>query len=187
MRPAYLQIKQIDEQSYKLYWKVPRRGDLVLSIQPVFPGEFALEGTGIGKPVPGFVVYEYRLSGSEALAGKSVSIQNLPRTKVDVLVQVQYLNGEKATLLKPDRPEAFIPGETKSWDVIQTYTVLGIEHILFGIDHLFFVLALILITRGFGKLVKTITAFTLAHSITLSLAVLGFVHVPGPPVEAVMP
>jgi len=187
MRPAYLQVKQVDEQTFSVYWKVPSRGDMVLSIQPVFPAGFELEGSGIGKSVPGFVVYDYRLSGSEPLAGKTIYIQNLPRTKVDVLVNVEYLNGEKATLmLQPDRPEALLPGETRAWDVIKTYTVLGIEHILFGIDHLLFVLALIMITNGFSKLVKTITAFTLAHSITLSLAVLGFVKVPGPPVEAVI-
>ena len=65
-----------------------------------------------------------------------------------------------------------------------TYLALGIEHILLGIDHLLFVLALVLLVKGWKKLVATITAFTLAHSITLALATLGFVHVPGPPVEA---
>ncbi len=62
----------------------------------------------------------------------------------------------------------------------------GIEHILFGFDHLLFVLALILIVRSRRVLLWTITAFTLAHSITLSLATLGVVHVPGPPVEAMI-
>ena len=67
-----------------------------------------------------------------------------------------------------------------------TYLALGVEHILLGIDHLLFVLALLLITRGMKRLVLTITAFTVAHSITLALATLGFVHVPAPPVEAVI-
>ncbi len=71
-------------------------------------------------------------------------------------------------------------------NTIKTYLLLGIEHILLGIDHLLFVLALLLITPGFSKLIKTITAFTIAHSITLSLSALGFVGLPGPPVEAVI-
>ena len=71
-------------------------------------------------------------------------------------------------------------------EVARTYTVLGVEHILSGIDHLLFVLALLIITRGGWKLVKTVTAFTVSHSITLTLATLGYVHVPQPPVEAVI-
>ena len=69
---------------------------------------------------------------------------------------------------------------------MQTYTVLGIEHILTGFDHLLFVLALVLIVRGTRRLIWTVTAFTLAHSITLALATLGVIHVPGPPVEAII-
>ena len=64
--------------------------------------------------------------------------------------------------------------------------MLGIEHILLGIDHLLFVLGLLLIVRGFGLLLKTITAFTVAHSVTLAMATLGFVNVPQAPVEAVI-
>lgn len=79
-----------------------------------------------------------------------------------------------------------IPGETSTFDVIKTYTMLGIEHILLGIDHLLFVLALIMITKGKWKILKTITAFTIAHSITLSLAALGYVNFSGAPVEAVI-
>lgn len=65
-----------------------------------------------------------------------------------------------------------------------TYLVLGVEHILFGIDHLLFVLGLLLIVRGFWPLLKTVTAFTVAHSITLAAAVLGVVTVDSGPVEA---
>jgi hydrogenase/urease accessory protein HupE len=71
-----------------------------------------------------------------------------------------------------------------AFEVVRTYTLLGIEHILTGFDHLLFVLALILIVRGTRRLLVTITAFTIAHSITLALATLGVVHIPGPPVEA---
>jgi hydrogenase/urease accessory protein HupE len=71
-----------------------------------------------------------------------------------------------------------------SWSVAGAYLAHGVEHILLGYDHLLFVLALILIVRDVRRLIATVTAFTVAHSITLALATLGVVHVPGPPVEA---
>jgi hypothetical protein len=77
-----------------------------------------------------------------------------------------------------------IPAVTSALDVVRAYTVLGIEHILGGVDHLLFVLALLLLVRGLGRLVATVTAFTVAHSVTLAAATLGFVHVPSAPVEA---
>jgi hydrogenase/urease accessory protein HupE len=68
--------------------------------------------------------------------------------------------------------------------VAGAYLAHGIEHILFGFDHLLFVLALIVIVSDTRMLLLTVTAFTVAHSITLSLATLQLVHLPGPPVEA---
>jgi hydrogenase/urease accessory protein HupE len=133
------------------------------------------------------VIYSYRISSTESLQGKILRIDGLNKTLIDVLVSVTYLNGEKVTfMLQPDKDSSIIPGETSKRDVIKTYTKLGTEHILLGIDHLLFILALIMITKGKWKILKTITAFTIAHSITLSLAALGLVDFPTPPVEAVI-
>ncbi len=88
--------------------------------------------------------------------------------------------------LTPQAPARQSLRQQSGWSVAGTYLSLGVEHILLGIDHLLFVLALLLITRGTWRLVKTVTAFTVAHSITLALATLGFVHVPQAPVEAVI-
>jgi len=187
IRPAYLQIIQVSENSYEVFWKVPSMGDAVPKIQPVFPLEFTIENLKVPNQIPGSVIYYYLISSEQPLQGKEISIQGLNKTLIDVLVTVQYLDGEKATLLlQPDFDTSIIPGKTTVMDIIKTYTVLGIEHILLGIDHLLFVLALILITKGKWKILKTITAFTIAHSITLSLAALGYVNFPGPPVEAVI-
>jgi hydrogenase/urease accessory protein HupE len=87
-------------------------------------------------------------------------------------------------MLRPDAP-SFVFTKAAG-PAAGGYFVLGVEHILLGIDHLLFVLALVLIVRGVGLLVKTITAFTLAHSITLGLATLGVVNMPSAPVEAVI-
>jgi hydrogenase/urease accessory protein HupE len=105
---------------------------------------------------------------------------------VDVLVRIALSDGRVVSrLLRPDAPSFTFTAETAG-PAAGGYFVLGVEHILFGIDHLLFVFALVLIVRGAGLLVKTITAFTLAHSITLALATLGYVHVPSAPVEAVI-
>ena len=106
-------------------------------------------------------------------------------TVVDVLVRLERLDGTtQVTRLTPSAPSFVVEAAAGAVGVARTYTVLGVEHILSGIDHLLFVLALIIITRGGWKLVKTVTAFTVSHSITLTLATLGYVHVPQRPVEA---
>ncbi len=187
IRPAYLQIVQIDSNTYEVYWKVPRMGDKVPKINPVFPPFFTIEELNRPNQIPGSVIYSYKIYSDKPLQGNILTIEGLNKTLIDVLVTIEYLDGQKATfMLQPDKDSSVIPGKTSTIDVIKTYTNLGIEHILFGIDHLLFVLALIIITMGKWKIIKTITAFTLAHSITLSLATLGYVNFPTPPVEAVI-
>jgi hydrogenase/urease accessory protein HupE len=187
IRPAFLQIVQVQQNSYEVYWKVPSLGDAVPKIQPVFPTGFTMENLKLPKQIQGSVIYYYRITSDQALEGKEIYIEGLNKTLIDVLVTVEFLNGEKATLLlQPNLDTIMIPYKTTAISVIKTYMILGIEHILLGIDHLLFVLALILITKGKWKILKTITAFTIAHSITLSLAALGYANFPGPPVEAVI-
>lgn len=125
-------------------------------------------------------------TGPQGLEGWEVTVHGLSATMVDVLVRVALADGRVVSrMLRPDAP-SFVFGPEDAGPGVSEYFVLGVEHILLGIDHLLFVLALVLIVRGVGLLVKTITAFTVAHSITLALATLGIVHVPSAPVEAVI-
>ena len=187
IRPAYLQIIQLDEFSYNVFWKVPSMGDAVPKIAPIFPNSYTIEILELPNLVSGSIVHSYKVSSDEALPGQTISIDGLNKTLIDVLVNVSFLNGEKISfVLQPDNPSYIIPDKETLLGTIKTYLILGFEHILLGIDHLLFVLALLLITSGFKKLIKTVTAFTIAHSITLSLAALGFIGLPGPPVEAVI-
>jgi len=187
VRPAYLQIIQTDKNTYEVFWKVPSMGDAVPKIYPVFPPFFTVETLNNPNQIPGSVIYSYKIFSEETLQGKVLTIDGLNRTLIDALVNISYLNGEKVTfMLQADKDTIVIPGKTTTIDVIKTYTILGIEHILFGIDHLLFVLALIIITMGKWKIIKTITSFTIAHSITLSLAALDYVNFPPAPVEAVI-
>jgi hypothetical protein len=125
-----------------------------------------------------------RLGG---LTGGTIHIAGLAATMTDVLVRLERLDGSiQVTRLTPSAPSFVVEAAPRALEVVRTYSVLGVEHILTGIDHLLFVLALLIITGGGWKLVKTVTAFTISHSLTLTAATLGFVHVPQRPVEAVI-
>jgi hydrogenase/urease accessory protein HupE len=120
-----------------------------------------------------------------SIAGKRVEFVGLQATITDVLVRVHLLDGSvSTTMIHPSQPWVEVAARPDRLDVAKTFVMHGIEHILFGYDHLLFVLALMFIARSWRALLLTVTAFTAAHSITLTLATLGFVHVPGPPVEA---
>ncbi|MFD2159041.1 HupE/UreJ family protein [Rubritalea tangerina] len=188
MRPAYLEIQEITDGQYDVLWKVPAKGmDQRLSLNLRFSDGVET----LSEPVSGFVggahIQRMQVSKSGGLAGASIYIDGLERTLTDVLCRVEYANGTSLThRLTPENSSYLIPEEPTIGEVIWTYLVLGVEHILLGIDHLLFVLALLLVVRSWKLLIGTITAFTLAHSITLGLASLGFVSVPGAPVEAII-
>jgi len=186
VRPAFLHLSQNNDSVYTLLWKVPARGEAIPKIYPVLPDTW--HATEMKSAfLPGHLNRTYKLLIPESVQGSVIRIDGLERTLIDVLLKIDLISGESYTqVLKPDQPSYTIPTVSSSLNVIKTYFVLGVEHIWFGIDHLLFVLALVLLTTGTWKLVKTITAFTIAHSITLSLAVLGFVEFPSKPVEAVI-
>jgi hydrogenase/urease accessory protein HupE len=187
-RPGYLEINEVEPGQYELFWKVPRRGDMRLSISPVLPVHCEDLLPLSRQATPGAFIERRTVScGSEGLAGQTVSLSGLSTTITDVLVRVNSFDGESQTLLlKPENPSFTVAAAQPALEVAWAYTRLGIEHILSGIDHLLFVLGLMLLVNGIAQLVKTITAFTLAHSITLAMAALGYVNVPQAPIEAVI-
>ena len=139
----------------------------------------------VPRELPGSLIERWLIEAAGGLEGKSVEFVGLQATITDVLVRVQMSDGtHSTTLVHPSHPRVEITARQGVAAIAGAYVVNGIEHILFGYDHLLFVLALVLIVRRGRVLLWTITAFTLAHSITLTLATLGVVHVPGPPVEA---
>lgn len=185
IRPGFLQIEQINKSTYNVFWKIPRLGDAIPKIYVNFPDTFKVTELNRPNPIPGFVLYAYQINSNTPLNGQTIAIDGLSKTLIDVLVNINFLNGEKISfLLQPDKTFEVIPEEETLMNTAKTYLILGVEHILMGIDHLLFVLALLLLTPGFKKVLKAITAFTIAHSITLSLSALGFVGLPAPPVEA---
>jgi len=186
IRPAYLEIKQTAETTYQVLWKIPLIGNKAPKIDPILPTGFELVQSSDSFLSDAYI-RNYTGTYTEGLNGKTIAIQGQELTLVDVLVQISLLDESSYTLLlQPDKPQATIPIEPSKWEVVQLYLKLGIEHILEGIDHLLFVLGLLLLVKGIRPLIKTITAFTVAHSITLGAATFDLLHLPSAPVEAVI-
>lgn len=187
-RPGYLQLDEAGPGHYELLLKAPRRGELVMPLRAVLPDDCAdALPAAEYETAGGFVMRRTLNCSSGTLSGREIGIDGLSATITDVLARVSLQSGDTQTIiLKPGAERFTVAANQSGWDVLATYLVLGVEHILFGIDHLLFVLGLLLIVRGLRLLVETITAFTLAHSVTLAAAALGYVHVPQPPVEAVI-
>jgi len=188
MRPAYLELKQSGPESYDVLWKVPGQGEnLRLGLYVELPDGC----TNVTEPraamVNGAFSERWTVRRPGGLTGGTIRIAGLAATMTDVLIRLERLDGStQVTRLTPSAPSFVVAAPAGALGVAGTYTVLGIEHIRSGVDHLLFVLALIILTSGGWKLVKTVTAFTVSHSITLSLATLGYVHIPQRPVEAVI-
>ncbi|MBB4276241.1 HupE/UreJ family protein [Rhizobium mongolense] len=187
VRPAYLELREEMPNEYSVLLKTPMRGDARLALSAVFSGKIENITPIVSRPTGNAMVQTWRMRTIEPLQGQQVLIDGLRSTMTDALVRVEFAAGRAwIARLTPSAPEATIPVAQTRGMVAATYLQLGIEHILLGFDHLLFVLALLIITQGSRALVKTVTSFTVAHSITLALATLGFVHVPSPPVEAVI-
>lgn len=186
VRPALLDVRETAPETFEVLWKVPARGGVErLGIYVRFPADTQIVGDVRGIAAGGAYLERWRVERRGGLAGQTIHIDGLAATGTDVLARVQHADGAVQTArLLPSRPAFVVEGAPSAWRVFVTYLGYGVEHILLGFDHLLFVLALVLIVRGRRALVATITSFTVAHSITLGLAVLGVVHVPGPPVEA---
>ena len=186
VRPAYFSITQTTDTTYQVVWKLPAQGNAIPKIYPTLPDDWQILGEK-SNLLPGNLRRIYTIQVNDAIGGATLYFEGLEKTLIDVLISIKMSDGEQySSMIKPANPIYVIPLAPDQWSVIKTYIFLGIEHILLGVDHLLFVLALLLISKGFGRLVKTITAFTIAHSITLSLATLGVVGLPGAPVEAVI-
>ena len=187
VRPGYLELRESAPGVFRVLWKKPARGDLILKIDPVFSDGCAVAGIGSGEIRGGAYVARATLQCDDGIRGETVKIAGLESTLTDVLVRVYYADGQQEThLVQPNDTTAVIGGPSGAFERIAAYTRLGTEHIALGVDHLLFVLGLLLIVAGPTMLLKTVTAFTLAHSITLGIATLGYANAPELPLNAVI-
>ena len=168
-----------------MIWRTPLNAGMRLPIALKFSEGVSNVTEPAVRELPDSLVERRIIKVTDSLAGKRIDFVGLQATITDVLVRVRLLDGsESTTVARPSKAWVEITGSRGLLAVASSYALLGIQHIAFGIDHLLFVLALLIITNGTAQLLKTVTAFTIAHSITLALATLGFVHIPSRPIEA---
>ncbi len=187
LQPGYLELRLIDKDLYTVVWKTPASGGRPMAISAQLPER--CDPRTPGQPIWNGAAYVARWTAScpGGLEGGLIHIDGLDQTSTDVLVRFDFADGvNQAHRLTASDPSFMGPSQPSRLEVVQTYFLFGIEHILLGIDHLLFVLALLLLVKGVRRVIATVTAFTLAHSLTLAGATLGFVHMPGPPIEAVI-
>jgi hydrogenase/urease accessory protein HupE len=185
-RPAYLEIKEAESGQFSVIWRTPVLAGMRLPIALKLPdGVKNVEEPSV-QELPDSLLERRRIdAGLNGIAGKRVEFPGLQFTITDVLVRVELLDGRTVqTIARPSKPWVEIAATQSHWEVMGTYVVEGIRHILFGADHLLFVLGLLLIVSNRWMLLKTVTAFTVAHSITLAIATLGYADAPALPLNA---
>lgn len=185
--PGYLELSYLDQDRWRIFWRAPDVDGRPMKLAVVLPE--ACETNRFTPPA--FDGRAWVTSGLAScpggLAGGTLRIDGLEETRTDVLVRYELSpNRPQTQRLTPGTPEFIVPADPGNIEVLTSYVSLGVSHILEGVDHLLFVLALLLLVRDTRRLFWTVTAFTLAHSITLAAASLGWVAVPSVPVEVVI-
>ncbi|AQA18528.1 hypothetical protein BST95_10055 [Halioglobus japonicus] len=181
--PSLLKINQIDASQYHLVWKTPVQATSNVPLLPTWPESCAVtqsspphvEGTG---KVTSLQITCADL-GEDGLVGDAIGVSGLGANQASAMVMLRMADGRQyQEVLNAEQAEFIVPAEPSAGEVVTDYSVLGIEHIWGGIDHLLFVFGLLLLVGGGARLLWTITAFTVGHSITLSLVTLGFFDYP---------
>jgi hydrogenase/urease accessory protein HupE len=185
MQPAYLELRQTGAEQWQVLWKTPARADLQGGMKPVLPKEARVTSEPVRMKIGDAATEQFTMVCTGGLDAQEISVDGAAASIADVLVRVVRLDGKAQVFrLTPDARSHVIEPLPGRWQQVQTFTLMGIMHILTGVDHLLFVFGLMLVVQNRWMLLKTITAFTVAHSITLAAATLGWAHVPSPPVEA---
>lgn len=194
LRPGYLEIREpkasnsggAARYTYAITWKAPIKPGLAAGVIPSFPSdckastpERLMEGDAL--------LARWSITCDGTLAGRDVRLAGIENMAADALLRYQSASGVTQTVrITPANPAVRIAEKPDRWQVARTYFVTGVEHILMGYDHLLFVLCLVLLLSGAWRVAATVTAFTVAHSLTLIATTLDLIRVPGPPVEAII-
>jgi hydrogenase/urease accessory protein HupE len=186
VRPAYLELKEMAPGQFSVLWRTPVLAGMRLPIVLKLPDDVKnLKDPTVQELADSLLERRWIDAGPNGLAGKRIEFLGLQLTITDVLVRIEMLDGRKWTaIVRPSQPWVEMAASQTVLGVTGTYIVEGIRHILFGPDHLLFVLGLLLIVKNGWMLLKTVTAFTVAHSITLAIATFGYAEVPVLPLNA---
>lgn len=187
LAPSLLEVKEVSAGQMQVLWKTPLAQIPGQFMKPLLPIICKNQGNVEVQRVETARVDRWKVVCDSSLVGQSLGVEGLVNLQSNVILRVSLADGRKyQKVLNAQAPQFLIPEHPQASVVFKSYSLLGIEHILGGWDHLLFVLGLVLLVKGRKLLFWTITAFTLGHSVTLSLAVLGFVNVPSAPVEALI-
>lgn len=186
-RPAHLQLTLTDSGSVSMVFKVPALGDRRLGLYPRMPDNCTALLPPSGQIVNNAYTERVTFQCVGGIVGETIFIDGLSSTFTEVLARVIRPDGAtQVERLTPSAPTFVVAETPDALSVVKSYLLFGFAHILGGFDHLLFVLALLILVPNTRILIWTITAFTVAHSITLAAATLRFVNFPQPPVEAVI-
>ncbi len=185
-RPAYLEVKETAPGQFSLLWRTPTLSGMKLPISLQLPDDVRNLKDPTAEELADSTLIRFSIdAGPNGLAGKRIEFPGLQGTITDVLVRVETLDGRSwTTIVHPSQPWVEITAAQTRLQVMGSFVVQGIRHILFGADHMLFVLGLLLIVKDRWMLLKTITAFTVAHSITLAIATFGYAEAPVLPLNA---
>ena len=183
LRPGYLEWVERTPGDWQVTWKAPLLGGLATRTKPILPTGCVV--TDARRQFVGPTVVEsFRVRCAAPLAGRMLGLTGLETGFTDALLRVAPLGQPvQAARLTSQQSQVAVATKANAATVWQTYLALGFTHILFGFDHLLFVVALVLLIGGWRRLIATVTAFTVAHSITLAATTLGLVSVARKPVE----
>ncbi len=187
-RPNYVQVTEIDVNTFSVSWKVPASMPGGTLPYPTLPEDCQAERQPAWRQAGAEYLGQQVFRCDQGLSGRRVGIE-FPtiNPSLSTLYKIRLVNGEEhLRILKPSETEWTVPDAEDRFAVATEYTRLGVEHIWIGIDHLLFVACLLFIARTPRRLLITITGFTVAHSITLALSALDLVRGPTPPVEAMI-
>ena len=186
LQPSSLEVRQLTPERYEVIWRAPIYYKKSHPAKLQLPEQWQTVGEPTVKQLSDSALHRRVVSvPGGVIDGGVIRFIGLETTITDVFARFIWLDGSETTAIaRPSQPFIDIVAQRSAWQVAGDYTVLGVEHILSGFDHLTFVFALLLIVSGARRLLITVTSFTLAHSITLAAATLGMMWVPGPPIEA---
>ncbi|MBT4520974.1 MAG: HupE/UreJ family protein [Halieaceae bacterium] len=181
--PSLLKMTEMTGQQYNLVWKTPAQGTSSTPLQPVWPEGCEIESVSpVQREGTGNVIsWTLRCTdlGDDGMVGETLGVTGLGANQASAMVMVNLRDGRKyQQILNAEHPQFLVPPEPGTGEVMSDYALLGIDHIWGGIDHLMFVFGLLLLVGGGSRLLWTITAFTLGHSLTLALVTLGYFDYP---------
>ncbi len=183
--PASLLLDERSSDVFAVSWRVPATEGTAPEMQPLLPENCQQTAALQSVPAAGARLERWQVTCAGGIKGKQLRIAGQADYLLDTVVRVSLLDGRIVSrIARPRAPEVTLDMAPQTQRDEDGFFRLGIEHILGGVDHLLFIVCLLLWVPATLPLLGTITGFTLAHSITLALATLGVIHVPVPPVEA---